>query len=212
MKKLIAAIVRGIMYVASKLPLRFHYFMGDVFAWLVKKVLRYRSGIVWMNLSRSFPECRYTALRDIYNNFYRHFGEIVAETIWFCCSSYKRLVKSGIVKVKNPEVLSEIYKKSPSVTLLCSHCGNWELLGGFTAYMEADGTPCPFTVEKLSVVYKTQANEVSDRVLAKNRLAPLPEKFPYCMIETQKILSGLKSIKKNLLRNRLLNLRWLRLA
>ena len=141
-----------------------------------------------MNISRAFPEKRYRELKDIYNKFYRHFGEIVAETIWYGGTDYKKLTKAGIVKVKNPEVLAEIYLKSPSVTLLCSHCGNWELLGGFTAYMEADGVPCPFTVEKLSVVYKKQSSEVSDRILASNRLAPLPEKYQNCIIETKKIL------------------------
>ena len=181
-------VVRGIMYVASKLPLRFHYFMGDILSWLARCLVRYRSGVVWMNLSRSFPHLRYWGLKDIYKKFYRHFGEIVAETVWFGGCSYEKLVRKGIVKVKNPEVLAQAYNDSPSVTVLCSHCGNWELLGGFIGYMNADGHQCPFTVQELSVVYKRQSSEVSDRVLAANRLAPLPVKYPHCIVESKSIL------------------------
>lgn len=188
MKKILVKIIRGMMFLASKLPLKFHYFMGDVLSWLAKNVIRYRSGIVWMNISRSFPEMKSWHLKKVYNGFYRHFGEIVAETIWFGGSDYKRLLKAGIVKIKNPEVLSDAFSNSPSVTLLCSHCGNWELLGGFIGYMTEGGRPCSFTEKELSVVYKKQTNSVGDAILAINRLNPLPEKSPYNIIETKNIL------------------------
>lgn len=188
MKKVIVAIVRGIMWVASRLPLRLHYFMGDIISWIIKKVVRYRSSVVWMNISRSFPDEKLSSLKKIYNDFYRHFGEIIAETIWFGGSSFKRLTKTGIVHVKNPETLVELYEKSPSVTVLCSHCGNWEILGGFTSYVESSGHKCPFTEKELSVVYKRQSSDISDAILAKNRLYPIPVKYPHCIIESKSIL------------------------
>ena len=72
MKKVLVKIIRGLIVVLSALPLKFHYFMGDVFSWLVKNVARYRSGMVWMNLSRAFPQMKYRKLKEVYDAFYRH--------------------------------------------------------------------------------------------------------------------------------------------
>ena len=176
------------MVAAAKLPLKFHYFMGDVLAWILKNVVRYRSGVVWMNVSRSFPDMKYRQLKKIYNDFYRHLGEIFAEAVWFGGSSYARLEKAGIVKVQNPQVLESRYLSSPSVTVLCSHCGNWELLGGIVGYMTSGGRACPFGEKDVSVVYKKLTNEVSDMVFASNRMAPLEVKWSECEVESQSIL------------------------
>jgi KDO2-lipid IV(A) lauroyltransferase len=188
MKKVLAKIFRGLIVVLSQLPLKFHYFMGDVFAWIAKNIFKYRLGMVWMNVSRAFPEKKHHQLRQIVNDYYTHLGEIVAETIWFGGSDYKRLNRQGIVTVKNPEVINEIYLSSPSTTVLFTHCGNWEILGGLPGYMRAGGKECPFTENDITVVYKKMSSEVSDMVFAENRVAPLPGKFPECEVESMNIL------------------------
>lgn len=179
---------RGLMVMLSRLPLKFHYFVCGGLAWILKNVVRYRTGVVWMNISRSFPNKSYWELKNIYNAFYRHLGEIFAEAIWFSGSDYARLDKQKIVTVRNPEVLSDIYEKSPSVTVLCSHCGNWELLGGVIGYMNADGFKCSFTEHDITVVYKKLSNEVSDRVFAMNRNSPIHEVGLECQVESKNIL------------------------
>ena len=117
MKKAFAKVLRGLIVVLSKFPLKFHYFMGDVLAWIIKNVIRYRRDVVWMNISRSFPDKRYKELRPVCDAFYRHMGEIFAEAIWFGGSSYARLNSRGIVKITNPQILADIYRKSPRKTL-----------------------------------------------------------------------------------------------
>lgn len=188
MKKIIAKFIRGMIVVLSQLPLKFHYFMGDVFAWIAMNLLKYRFGMVWMNLSRAFPEKKYKELKSVVKDFYRHFGEIIAETIWFGGSDYRRLVRQGIVEIRNPEVLNEMYDTAPSVTILNSHCGNWEILGGMIGYMGAKGQPCSFTENDISVVYKRLSSEVADYVFGENRLAPVVVKYPTCRIEAGNIL------------------------
>lgn len=188
MKKVLAKIIRGLIVILSRLPLKFHYFMGDILAWIAKNVVKYRLGVVWMNISRAFPDKKYKGLKKIADAYYRHLGEIVAETIWFGGCDYERLVKQGIVKVKNPEVLNELYMSAPSVTALFSHCGNWEILGGLLAYMREGGRDCPITEDNITVVYKKMKNEVSDLVFAANRVAPLPGTFPECEVESKNIL------------------------
>ena len=188
MKKTMAKVFRGLIVLLSKLPLGFHYFMGDVLSWIAKNIAQYRVGMVWMNVSRAFPEKKYRQVKKIVDGFYRHLGEIVAETIWFGGSSYERLVRQGIVTVKNPEVLNEIYLSSPSTTIMFTHCGNWEILGGLLGYMKAGGLDCPITEDDITVVYKRMTNEVSDMVFAENRVAPLPGNFPECEVESMNIL------------------------
>lgn len=188
MKKVLAKIIRGLIVILSRLPLKFHYFMGDILAWIAKNIARYRFDVVWMNISRAFPYRKYKELKVVADGYYRHLGEIIAETIWFGGSDYERLMKQGIVEVRNPEVLNDIFLNSPSVTALCSHCGNWEILGGLLAYMKAGGRDCPITENDITVVYKKMASEVSDMVFAANRMAPLPGTFPECEIESKNIL------------------------
>ena len=188
MKKFCVKTIRLFMRLLAKLPLKFHYFCGDVLSWFAKNVVQYRTGLVWTNISRAFPEKKYWQLKKIYNDFYRHFGEIFAETIWFADSSYAKLQKAGIVTVKNPEEFNEIYEASPSVTILCSHCGNWEILGGFWGYFTAGGMQCPFDDDKFSVVYKKLTSEVADQIFAENRAAAIEIGSPYNLVESKSIL------------------------
>lgn len=176
------------MVVYARLPLRFHYFIGDVLSWIVKNIIHYRSDVVWVNLSRSFPERKYHEIKAIYDDFYRHLGEILAEALWFGGSSYKRLFKSGIVTVKNPEELNRIYLSTPSMTVLSTHCGNWELLGGFLGYRTSTGEKVRIKEKEISVVYKRMRGEVADRVFALNRISPLEEVGTECEVESGNIL------------------------
>lgn len=176
------------MVLMAKFPLRFHYFMGDVLSWIVKDLLRYRSDVVMINLSRSFPEVKYRRLKKIFNDYYRHFGEIVAEAIWFGGSSYERLRKQGIVTLSNPEVLTDLYDKSPGVTILSTHCGNWELLGGLPGYVSPDGRTVGIGEEAFTVVYKPLRNKVFDKVFGLNRIAPLEKVGLECEVKSSNIL------------------------
>ncbi len=188
MKKLLSNIVRGCIVILGKLPLKFHYFMGDVLAWVVKNVLRYRSDVVWVNISRSFPDKKYRALKGIFNDFYRHFGEICAEAIWFGGSSYKRLYDKGIVTITNPEEINDCFLSAPSMTVLSTHCGNWELMGGFLGYRTSMGVKVAIKEEDITVVYKRLTNEVFDDVFRRNRVAPLEIVGTACEVESSNVL------------------------
>lgn len=188
MKDLKVKIVRGILVLLSKFPLKFHYFMGDVFSWLAMNVIRYRYDVVVTNVSRAFPEKRTWEVRRIVRDFYRHFGELVAEAIWFSGSSYERLRKNRIMTLTNPEVVSEYYSSFPSITLLSTHCGNWEMTGGLLGCEDPDGERISVSEKAISVVYKKMTSEVADRVFALNRVAPLELVGTECEVESRNIL------------------------
>lgn len=188
MKKLVVNIIRGLIIVLAQLPLGFHYFMGDIFSWIAKNILRYRYSTVIINLSRSFPEKKYKEIQKIADDFYRHFGEIFAEAIWFGGSSYKRLYRQGIVTIANPEEINEIFLGTPSMTVLSTHCGNWELMGGFLGYRTATGEKVAIQEEQINVVYKKLSSDVSDEVFRRNRVAALEKVGTECEVESNNIL------------------------
>lgn len=188
MNKILVKIVRGCLVLLSKLPLKFHYFMGSVFAWFAEKVIRYRYSTVLTNISRSFPDKKYKEIDGIVHDFYKHFGEILAEAIWFSGANYKRLYDSGIVTVTNPEELNELYLSTPSMTVLSTHCGNWELLGGFLGYRTPSGVKVAIQEEEIRVVYKKLTNPVFDEVFKLNRVSALEKVGTSCEIESSNIL------------------------
>ena len=81
-----------------------------------------------------------------------------------------------------------MYDSSPSMTVLSTHCGNWELMGGFLGYRTATGGAISFKEKDITVVYKKLKNHVSDRVFALNRVAPLVDVGTECEVESSNIL------------------------
>lgn len=166
--------VLAVMRLFSRLPLRFHYFWGDVVTWVMKDVLHYRKDVIITNLARSFPEMDYREIRSVASAFYRHLGEVFAEAVWFCGSDYKRIHGSRICRYTNFEVLAEAYRTSPSVTVLYSHCGNWELLGGLWCYNYDPEVQYPADENCVKVVYRKLRSHIWDDVFKRNRQHPIP--------------------------------------
>lgn len=188
MSKLGVDIARAVVKIVGRMPLKVHYVFADVVAWLAGKVVGYRDDVVMINLSRSFPDKKYRELQKIRNEFYRHFAEIFVEAIWFGASDYKRLHDSGIVTITNPEILNEYLGGADNMTVMFSHCGNWEILGGFLGYRTADGADLDLKEEQIKVVYKELHSAFSNEFFKHNRVAPLEKVGTTCEIESSNIL------------------------
>ena len=96
--------------------------------------------------------------------------------------------RNGIVKIVNPEVVSRLYDNAPSLTVLSTHCGNWELMGGFLGYETLNGEKVSFEEKHITVVYKQMTSYVSDRVFALNRISPLEEVGTECEVESRNVM------------------------
>lgn len=188
MNRLLVNISRAFIVLVSRFPLRVHYCWAGIWAWMMKKVFRYRYSIVHTNVARSFPDKSYGQVQKIVDDFYKHLGEVIAETIWFAGSGYKRVRRSGIVKVTNPEVLEKYFVECPSLTVLSTHCGNWELLGGIFAYMDNTGIDYSFDKDNMRVVYKKLKSPVSNEIFKRNRINPIGKDGEKCVIESSQIL------------------------
>ena len=180
MRKIGTWLMLGLLRLLGLLPLRVHYALGRFVAWLAGDVLRYRRDVVMHNLTKAFPERNVWDLKPIRKEFYRHFGELVAETVWFgACRNPKRLRRARLVEIENPEEAARLFDAAPSMVVMYSHCGNWELYGGIESYNYSD-TRVPFTEQNFCVVYREMSSRMWDDILRDNRFAPLKDRrnFP----------------------------------
>ena len=74
------------------------------------------------------------------------------------------------------------------MTVLSTHCGNWELLGGFLGYRTSTGVKVALEEEQIRVVYKQLSNPVADEVFKRNRASALEVVGTSCEIESMNIL------------------------
>ena len=177
MQKFGTWLLRGTLRLLSKLPLGVHYALGGVVTWFARDVAKYRRKVVDHNLALCFPEKSERERKAIRRGFYRHFGELVAETVWFGgCRNPERLRRRRLVETENPEEIPALFDAAPGMVVLCSHFGNWELLGGILTYNFTD-VPLPFTEQNLCVVYLQQSSPAWNEIIRENRLAPMSEHF-----------------------------------
>ncbi len=164
----------------QKLPLGFHYFWGKVFAWVARDVIRYRRDVILTNLSRSFPEKKYGEIEQLTGEFYDHLGEVFAEAMWFggCFRNGEKLHRQQLCRITNPEVLISAYENSPSIMVMDSHFGNWELIGGLYRYFYGIA-PEKQTIpeEAACVVYKKLSSPFWEKFFSVNRTAVMKDDF-----------------------------------
>ncbi|MBQ9310226.1 MAG: lysophospholipid acyltransferase family protein [Bacteroidales bacterium] len=185
-------IVEGILGLLARLPLKFHLACGRAVSWLLREVVHYRRDVVMVNLSRSFPELKYKELKALYRKAYDHFGDIIAEAIWFggCkdAEGRRRLNESRIVDIVNPEVFNRLYDSADNTMVLMSHAGNWELIGGWHSYNHNPDVPLKSDFSEIGVVYKRLKSGLWDRVMRDNRCNSIRDTGFYGYKESSEIL------------------------
>lgn len=176
MRKIGTWLLKGLLRLLGLLPLRAHYALGRFVSWLAESVFRYRRDEVMHNLTKAFPDVNIWDLKPIRKEFYRHFGELIAEAVWFGgCRRPERLRRQRLVEIENPEVAAQLFEAAPSLVVMYSHCGNWELFGGIGSYNYTD-TPLPFSEQNFCVVYRELSSRAWDAVMRDNRFAPLRDR------------------------------------
>lgn len=187
------AIVKSLLFLLAAWPLKVHRFNARILAFLLENVIRYRRDDVIVNLSRCFPDEDYAVIKRIRKEFYIHFANLVAEAIWFGgCRNPERLVKAHIATVRNPESLIEMDTHPAGMMILCSHCGNWEMLAGVTvpgAFMPGEmSAKFPVKEWNIGVSYRQQSGKVWDEIIRDNRFAPVSDKHVPGYLETKSLV------------------------
>jgi KDO2-lipid IV(A) lauroyltransferase len=124
MKKLLAQTGVLLLKLLGYTPFWLIYLWADLFYVVAFRLIGYRKKTVIQNLRNSFPEKSDREIRRLTRRFYRHFADLIVETIKAFQMPEKTLNKR--VHYKNPEVLDELYVQGKSVALLSGHYGNWE--------------------------------------------------------------------------------------
>jgi len=164
----------------QRLPLKFHYFWGRVFAWVAENVIHYRKADIIINLSRSFPEKKYKEIKKLTHDSYLHLGDIFAEAIWFGGNHNRpgRARRQGIVTTENTSELFASFEENNNIMVLNSHFGNWELTGGLFEYIcDVPEDQVPITEDNICVVYKQLHSRFWDEFFHANRCACQSAKY-----------------------------------
>ncbi len=168
-------LMTGFLHLVGRLPLKYHRSWAGFLSWFMRCVLHYRTDVVMVNLSRSFPGKQYDELRELSKRFYRHFAMTLTEMLWFAgCKGDKgrrRLVDSHIVRLTNPEEWNRLAAGARQLVVMHSHMGNWELMGGIRQYF-GDVTP-DIHAKGIAVTYLPLHNKFWDRVVANIRTMPV---------------------------------------
>ena len=114
----------GIVYPLSLLPLRIIYLFTDFLYLLLRFIFPYRKKVIQKNISLSFPSKTKEEKLQLQYQFYRHFTDLLAESIKNITISKKELQKR--FKFNNPEIVNDLYFKEKNVILVSGHYNNWE--------------------------------------------------------------------------------------
>lgn len=119
-----AVIYSCLVYPLSLLPLWFLYRLSDVMYLLFLTILPYRKKVVKENIEKSFPDLSPRAQAVLTRGFYRHFSDLLVESIKNLSISEEELLRR--VKVINPEILKDLAKNDASILFVSGHFNNWE--------------------------------------------------------------------------------------
>ena len=173
------AIIQGTMAVLSALPLRLHWANARLVGWIAMHLVRYRRKVVCENIDRSFPDAPEHLRKRYVRDFYRHFGRLVCETIWFSHTTARRMERSQIVSAVNPEESARLQSVAPGTIILAGHYANWELLFGFEHFALPEGSADSYAFKRSNVamVYKKLNSPLWDEIFRECRLRLLGTDF-----------------------------------
>jgi Kdo2-lipid IVA lauroyltransferase/acyltransferase len=109
----------------SVLPYFILYRVSDLFFLVLWYVIPYRKKVVLGNLARVFPEKSESERRTIARKFYRHFADLVIESLKNFSISRENANERMVQH--NTELLNKYAAQGRSIVICGGHCGNWEL-------------------------------------------------------------------------------------
>lgn len=108
----------------SYLPISILHSLSDFLSYVIYRIVGYRKTVVLDNMRRSFPEKNETEIDALARQFYRHFCDVLVESVRLFTISERELMER--VEVRNPELLQPYYQEGREVIIITAHRGNWE--------------------------------------------------------------------------------------
>lgn len=113
-------------YFLSILPMPILFLLSDISFLLIYHLLGYRKKIVFENLKNSFPENNAIEIQKIARGFYRHFCDLMFESIKGLTISRKEI--KNRLHIQNPGLVHKYLEDQRDIMLYTAHQGNWEWL------------------------------------------------------------------------------------
>jgi len=139
-------------------------------------VIGYRKKVVLQNITRSFPNKTTAEHIQITKGFYRHFCDLVLESIKVFTISQVEVNQR--MKVINPDFLDRFYQQGKTVIVAGGHYNNWEL---FAVAIDAP------IKHKAVAIYKPLSSLFFDKRMRESR-----SKYGLEMISTRKVADEFK--------------------
>ena len=142
----------------SFLPLAVLYVVSDFVSFAFYFLIGFRKKVVLTNMRNAFPEKPEREIKRLARKFYRHFTDVIVETIRLFSMSKEELLRR--MRVVNPELLDPFFEQKRSVFLAAGHYNNWELAAiGLTAQVR----------HRAAAIYAPLANPFFDRKMKESR-------------------------------------------
>ena len=169
MTKISYWLLMSIIYPLAWLPKKVLFLFADISYFMLYYLIKYRKSVIFINLSRSFPEKSYAEIKILAKRFYRYFADLFFENIYMLGTSKKRMLKT--VSFDNIELIEKYCKEGKSVVMLTGHYSNWEYIALLTHFFN------------FKIAYKEQIGPF-DRLMRRMRT-----RFnESCIIPTQQIM------------------------
>jgi len=106
------------------LPFPLIYLLSDFSSFILRKLVKYRRGVIENNLTGSFPGINKEEFERISRRFYLNLADITLEGIKAFTMSGRQL--NARYRVLNPEIVNPYLEAGRSVICVTGHYGNWE--------------------------------------------------------------------------------------
>ncbi len=108
--------------------------MSDIFFFFVYYIAGYRKKVVLTNLRNAFPEKTDNEIKNIAKKYFRHFSDLMLESIKMSHMSADDFKKRMVIE--NPELVNQFYDQGKSIVVLTMHYNNWEWSICFPLYLK----------------------------------------------------------------------------
>jgi len=125
-----------LIWVFSRLPMRILYLKSNIIYLFMFYITGYRKKVVLENLKLSFPKKTEAELRIISKKFFKHFIDLIMESVKAFSISKKQLSKR--YTYKNPELVNAYVKEGRNIALVGAHQANWEWSFGISMVLDID--------------------------------------------------------------------------
>lgn len=185
MKFITFALTYPLIWILSRLPMSFLYIISDFFYFIIYRIVGYRKKVVFNNIKTVFPTKTDKEITTISKKFFRHFTDLIIESIKSFSISEKQLKKR--YTYKNLHIINDLTQKGRSIILTGSHQNNWEWSFGLPLHTEIN----------CYGAYKKIQNKYFEKVIKSSRMRFGYDGVPtyeFYKVMTERVENGIQSL------------------